>query len=208
MLLSLWKNKLASLFKRPVKESPHPCISLPQYMYEKYEAIKKHQIKAPVPVLAIAEELGLPVFDTFELDKETTGMLIKDKDNKYNSKSGYAIFVNASHPICRKRFTIAIEIAHYIRHKEAIRDGIAHDMTYNSYLSDRAASIAHSLAYDILMPWTLLNHYVNKGISAPKKMAKLFQVPVMFMANRLKLVYLYKKPSLSNSEESNDKSLS
>lgn len=68
--------------------------------------------KAPVPVDAIAENLGATI--VYEPnDDDLSGFLLKDK-----SRNQVVIGVNSSHPKVRQRFTIGHEIGHLLLHSE------------------------------------------------------------------------------------------
>ena len=92
--------------------------------------IEKHQRAAPVLVTAIARELGLEVYNTSVWTDDISGMIRKEQ----GGSSGYAIYVNGTHPESRRRFTIAHEIGHFILHREFIGDGITDDALYRSAL--------------------------------------------------------------------------
>lgn len=71
---------------------------------------------------------------------------------------GYVIRINRHDPLKRQRFTAAHELAHFILHRDQIRDGIEDDVLYRSTtLSDKREQEANRLAADILMPEALLN---------------------------------------------------
>src|SRR3546814_4029407 len=57
------------------------------------------------------------------------------KDAERGGESGFAIYVNGSHPRVRRRFSIAHEIAHFALHRNLIGDGVTDDAMYRSNLS-------------------------------------------------------------------------
>lgn len=84
----------------------------------------KEQYKGcvPVPIVAIANALGLAVYETSDFSDEQSGSIRKEGDN-------FVIYVNAQHPDTRKRFTIAHEIAHFL-----------HDQDYFQHNNDEIVS--------------------------------------------------------------------
>ncbi|HVX00717.1 MAG TPA: ImmA/IrrE family metallo-endopeptidase [Candidatus Babeliaceae bacterium] len=156
------------------------------FIQDQIEIIRRHQKNLPVKVISLANDLGVPVYYAFNWQDALSGMIIKDNESKYNSKSGYAIFVNNKHEESRQRFTIAHELAHFIRHKDAIGDGISDDAMYRSGLSNKIEAEANSFAADILMPWDLIRQEIAK---TPKELAPLFKVSETAMSVRLGYVY-------------------
>jgi len=132
----------------------------------------------------LAEKLGLKVYRTQFSDARVSGKI--EKNEEYGGESGYAIYVNADHSRNRRRFTIAHEIAHFIRHEENIGDGVVEDALYRSTAFNSRMEIeANKLAADILMPWTLLNLMLQDGMTEIKALAKRFEVSEQAMAFRL-----------------------
>lgn len=64
----------------------------------------------PVPVVAIARDLGLEIYETDDFDDSQSGSIVKD-DGKY------VVYINSRQPLTRKRFSIAHEIGHFLKHK-------------------------------------------------------------------------------------------
>src|SRR3546814_15171584 len=85
------------------------------------------------------------------------------KDAERGGESGFAIYVNGSHPRVRRRFSIAHEIAHFALHRNLIGDGVTDDAMYSSNLSSAVEVQANRLAADILMPWHLIREAKDKG---------------------------------------------
>ena len=148
-------------------------------LHKNLDLIKSHQKSAPVKVVPIAEELGLKVFRASDWDKNLSGMIKKMGEGKYN------IYVNASHHILRRQFTIAHEIAHFILHRGEIGDGVVDDALYRSGLSNKQEAQANRLAAQILMPWHLLEKEINSGINDFEELARKFNVSKSSMSIRL-----------------------
>ena len=91
-------------------------MNIPTQVQEKLSAYKG---RFPVPVVALANDLGIDVYQTNDLSDRESGM-IKREGNKY------VIYVNERHPATRKLFTIAHEIAHFAKHKDQLDGGDEH----------------------------------------------------------------------------------
>ncbi len=148
---------------------------------EQLSIIKGHQKQAPVEVVPIAQELGMDVYRVPGWPDNLSGMirLAPEDDERY------AIYVNGDHHLNRRRFTIAHETAHFVLHKNQIGDGIVDDALYRSGLSNRIEAQANRLAAEILMPWHLLDPYIDTGIDDVGQLAKIFVVSRSAMSIRL-----------------------
>ena len=78
-----------------------------QQIQEKYKEV------IPVPIVTIAKELGIDVYETDEFKDDLSGSIKKEGEN-------FAIYVNVNQSPWRKRFTIAHEIGHFLKHREKI----------------------------------------------------------------------------------------
>ena len=151
------------------------------------EIIRKHQRRAPVPVIKIAHKLGCKVYRAHGWSDELSG---KVKRVQKNGEEQFAIYVNANHAITRRRFTTAHEIAHCILHGDEIGDGFFDDALYRSGLSNTQEAEANRLAAKILMPWHLLKEIVDK-MERPNipDLADEFNVSKSAMSIRLGVPY-------------------
>ncbi len=140
--------------------------------------------KPPVLVVPIADRLGIEVYNVRGWSDKLSGMIRRDTED--GGKSGYAIYVNARHAETRRRFTIAHEIAHYVLHKNLIRDGIVDDTLYRSGLSNLIETEANRFAAEILMPTHLIRAAIRKE-SSISKLAEQFKVSSEAMAIRLQV---------------------
>lgn len=144
------------------------------------EIIRRHQNSAPVQMVPLANELGIQVYKVDSFPDGLSGMIRKEEDG------GYAIYVNSTHHLNRRRFTMAHEIAHFLLHKDLIGDGIVDDALYRSGLGSTVEYEANQLAADILMPWHLLNSKEYEGLSV-SELASVFEVSPASMGIRLKV---------------------
>lgn len=150
---------------------------------DQMEVVRSHQSSPPVQTVPLARALGLEVYHVPSWPNDISGKILKSSER--GGTSGYAIFVNKTHPKVRRRFTTAHEIAHFILHRDFIGDGIVDDGLYRSSLSNRIEAEANQLAADILMPWTLLRKYISQNTFDASKLAGLFEVSEQAMSIRL-----------------------
>lgn len=150
---------------------------------DKMEIVRQHQIAAPVQTVPLAQDLGVNVYHVPNWPNDLSGKIMRSVE--HGGHSGYAIYVNQAHHPNRRRFTTAHEIAHFILHQEAIGDGIADDGLYRSRLSNSMEAQANRLAADILMPWHLLNPYIDGGTTSVDRLAQIFGVSQSAMSIRL-----------------------
>lgn len=146
--------------------------------------IERFQHSAPVDVTALAEALGLSVWEDETLPEGISGKLFLDPVS--GGASGYSIVVRASDAYVRRRFTVAHEIAHFILHRDRIGSSLTDDAMYRSGLSTREEAEANRLAADILMPRPLIAHYIKSyGSADPEVLASIFHVSEAAMRIRL-----------------------
>ena len=100
-------------------------------LFEPQAIIARHTQDAPVNVSAIARDLGLNVYSDAQMPPDIAGKIVRGGSG---SPSGYSIYINASDPERRRRFTLAHEIAHFVLHRDLIGDGLIDDGMYRSKL--------------------------------------------------------------------------
>ena len=154
---------------------------------EKRSIVTNHQVVAPVQTVALARALGLEVYHVSSWSNDISGMILKSSEQ--GGSSGYAIYINGTHHVNRRRFTTAHEIAHFVLHENQIGDGITDDALYRSSLSGPIEAQANRYAADILMPWHLVNQYVDRGITDIETLASYFQVSKSAISIRLGVPY-------------------
>ena len=140
--------------------------------------VKEHQKEAPVPMVRLANALGIKVYESPHFTDEISGYIKRNNEN-------YDIYVNKHHSDKRKRFTIAHELAHFYLHKNFIGDGLTDDYMYRSGLGSAKETEANNLGAEILMPKDLLvkYNYENKSVS---ELAEIFNVSEAAMSIRLR----------------------
>lgn len=149
--------------------------------------VTNHQIKAPVQTVPLAQALGLTVWHVPNWENDISGMILRNADK--GGSSGYAIYVNGSHHVNRRRFTTAHEIAHYVLHENIIGDGISDDALYRSKLSGPIEWQANNYAAEILMPRHLINTALSTGIDSIENLASHFEVSKASMSIRMGVPY-------------------
>lgn len=145
---------------------------------------------APVPVEDLAALVGAEIrFEPYP-DGDLAGMCLKRPDG-----TG-VIGVNATHPIARRRFTIAHELGHFLLHADGVHVderialnpiGLRYGSTSSS--TDPKEIEANAFAADLLMPLQLLKKAgLPSDFGADEEIAKLaerFHVSVQAMTIRL-----------------------
>lgn len=150
------------------------------------EIIKKHQQQAPVKVGSLAQDLGLSVLIS-DLPTGISGKLSREKQGD----GQWTIRVNRHEHKNRQRFTIAHEIAHFLLHKDQIKNSLSAELTddtfYRSGLPERREWEANKLAAEILMPWSLIRSLTEAGKKTPSELANSLEVSEAAVSIRLGL---------------------
>lgn len=155
---------------------------------EEKRIIEQHQQSAPIDITALVTDLGVSVYESYELPTGISGKICLDPGA--DSESGYSITVNANEPYRRRRFTVAHECAHYLLHRAKIGDELTDDALYRSEkLNTREEFEANNRAAELLMPGKLMNDYIRRGISGISHLAREFEVSEPAM--RVRMRYLY-----------------
>jgi Zn-dependent peptidase ImmA (M78 family) len=147
------------------------------------KVIRRFTMNAPVNIVGLAESLGVSVRER-DLGSNS-GEIFRDLER--GGFSGYCIFVNVLHAWVRKRFTIAHELGHFLRHRDRLSNRLIDDHLYRSPLGTTKENEANSLAADLLMPRKLIGQFRAAGITTPEKMAQKFDVSVEAMKVRLRV---------------------
>ncbi|MGD0757737.1 MAG: ImmA/IrrE family metallo-endopeptidase [Candidatus Sulfotelmatobacter sp.] len=137
---------------------------------------------APVDIAGLARALGLAVRKA-DLGHGTAGEIFPDLYR--GGPSGYTIRVNASDSLPLKRLTIAHEVAHFLLHRNRIQNKLVDDRMYRSRLDSGREKDAEKLAYDLLMPGSVLAQLRSSGLNDPAQLADRFKVPLHVMKRRM-----------------------
>jgi Zn-dependent peptidase ImmA (M78 family) len=143
------------------------------------------ELSAPINPLRIASYLGIDVYTTdfTEEDGKNVSGIVAVEDGQP------VIYVSASDPYVRQRFTIAHEIGHvYCGHltdkenNELIDDEVRL-RSANWNLEERQANV---FAARLLMPATLIRQSINGGCISVEELSELFNVSEQAMMYRLR----------------------
>lgn len=138
---------------------------------------------APVEVRDIASRLGLAIYQ-MPLASGVSGVLLREPS--YNTPSGFAVLVNSAEAYVRQRFTAAHEIGHYVLHRDRVGNRVEDNYLLRAEGMSSAMEVeANKFAADMLMPWPLLNAYIQQGHSSVSSLAAIFQVSEIAMAIRI-----------------------
>jgi hypothetical protein len=135
----------------------------------------------PTDIVGMANALGLAVIASY-LGRDA-GEIVRDI--RRGGFSGYSIRVNRDDPRVRQRFTIAHEIAHFLRHRNRVHNRLRDDEMYRSGQSSTVESEANALAADLLMPRKAIGKLRREGINDERELASIFDVSLEAMQLRL-----------------------
>jgi hypothetical protein len=144
--------------------------------------IRRFTSSAPVNIVGLAKALGITVRQS-DLGFNS-GELFPDIVR--GGFSGYTILVNSAHPRVRKRFTVAHELGHFLRHRDRISNRLIDDKMYRSRLGNTKEAEANKLAADLLMPGRLIEQLRSEGVKNVEDLAKRFEVSLEAMKLRIK----------------------
>lgn len=125
------------------------CREWQKLTQEQQEIIIKHHTSFPVKVGAIAKNFGI-IVKKATLKPGISGV-IKEQNGQVITR------INRHDSEQRQRFTLAHEIAHFLLHREHIKEGIEDTMLFRSSLSNALEAQANRLAADIVMPFSLID---------------------------------------------------
>lgn len=129
----------------------------------------------PVDVVGISKMMGIGVFERSDLDYD--GFITSGPDHA-------KIVVNATHPMVRKRFTIAHELGHLMLHPTGteFRDTAGQVFDYKEREANRFAS-------ELLMPSWLLQPLVDASNGNIPSLSRIFFVSESAMTIRIRKLY-------------------
>lgn len=145
--------------------------------------LDKHTSSYPTDLLAVSEELGVPIFST-SLASGVSGVLVRDD----TSPSGFVIHVDKDEPAVRQRFTAAHELGHFVLHKHLVGDRVEDNYLLRSEgLSNAVEAEANRFAASLLMPRDQIQRAMESGITGADDLAEAFGVSLTAMSIRLGL---------------------
>ncbi len=146
------------------------------------KVIRRFTSSAPVNIVGLARAFGITVRQAHR--GENSGEIFRDIAR--GGFSGYTILVNSARPKVRKRFTVAHELGHLLRHRNRISNRLVDDRMYRSSLGSSREAEANRLAADLLMPGRLIQQIRAEGTTNLEDLAGRFEVSLDAMKNRLK----------------------
>ena len=150
-----------------------------------WDIIEHYASKPPVDVKAMANALGLTYVERRMHPDESGGIEYKDRQ--------YIVFVNDSETEQRKRFTAAHEIAHYLLHRDILRERGHMDRLFDSAAYDNPEEPltryhevqANKYAASLLMPKFAIRDQMAHGNNTLSGLAEKFNVSRKAMRIRL-----------------------
>ena len=143
--------------------------------------IRSFQGRAPVDIMGLARALGTAVREA-ELGSNGGEIF---RDLLKGGFSGYSILVNSADTPQQKRFTIAHELAHFLKHRDRIRNRLIEDRMYMSGLGKTKEDEANALAADLLIPQRLVGRLRKDETLSVEQLAARFDVPLQMMKRRI-----------------------
>lgn len=119
------------------------------------QLIQASQTDHRIDVVGLAKRLGLKVYSV-DMPDAQCGDIRKD-----SATGKFYIEVNRNHPITRQRFTVAHEIAHFVKHPKSLEEKgqLDRSMTYKDEAEIHREDEADEEAAAILMPDYLVDDY-------------------------------------------------
>jgi hypothetical protein len=150
--------------------------------------IARYITEVPVRLGALAAELGLEVRSA-TLPHGKSGQIAPSE----TAPSGFTVRINRHESKERQRFTLAHEIAHFLLHRDKIKNGIMESVLYRADgITNREEVEANKLAAEMVMPAAEISKRIanrkNKiDEELVKEFAREFRVSAPAMEIRLGL---------------------
>lgn len=142
------------------------------------------KIRFPVDPYAIATKLGVEVTET-PLESDVAGFIVQEE-----GKAPHAYLNTHDHPV-RRRFTLAHELAHFIRHSEDRELAFVEHRNQLAFSGTDSEEIwANRFAAELLMPAATLSKWWAEGRSV-ERIRRSLNVSEPALANRLKNLGLF-----------------
>lgn len=143
--------------------------------------IRKYTDNVPVDIYGLADALGVAVMEA-DLGMNAGEIF---RDILRGGFSGYSIRVNAADPKVRKRYTVGHELAHFLRHRDRVKNRLVDDRMYRSGIEKTLEYEADALAADLLMPRRKIAQFRAEGLNSAEQLAAKFDVSLAAMRRRL-----------------------
>ena len=162
------------------------------------DVVRRHQSTIPVDVWAIARDLGIEVRDV-PMPDHISGKI----KNLGGSPEHFSIWLNASHHINRKRFTLAHELAHYLLHRNEFVEIVDNTMFRQDggTLDSAKERQANQLAANILMPYPRIKEHRRQTRADLNDLARIFGVSLDAMRIRMEQARPSRRYELEQEED-------
>ena len=126
----------------------------------------------PIDVEGLARQLGLRVVR--QPLGEMSGKIERVMDGGIPA---YVVTLNDEHPKVRQRFTLAHEIAHFVKHRHKLEQGgISDNALYRSLLPELMEVEANQYAAQLLMPLSAMRTIWSEGARTSAEFARRLDV--------------------------------
>lgn len=156
-------------------------------MQNELDIVQEFANRPPVDVIGLANALGIayveiPMVDGSSGSIEYDGLI-------------YKITVDENEGEQRKRFTTAHEIAHFLLHRDTLKnrkhmdrlfEAESYDANPNAPLTRTQEKEANRFAAALLMPKIAIETQIDRGVATLSELASIFRVSQEAMAYRLK----------------------
>lgn len=126
-------------------------------------ALSYMRASPPTDLMGLAADLGIAIeyADLGEASGKIDRTLV-------DGKAVFVITINSDHAPTRQRFTLAHEIAHFIKHRKQLEAGsIVDNALYRSLLPEPMEWEANRYAAQLLMPLSAMRELWVEGLRAP-----------------------------------------
>lgn len=122
------------------------------------QLIQASQTDHRIDVVGLAKRLGLNVY-SLDLPENQSGSIKKDE------QGSVYIEVNRNHPITRQRFTVAHEIAHFVKHPKQLSEKgqLDRNQNFKDATEIKLETEADQEAAEILMPAYLVDDFFKSN---------------------------------------------
>lgn len=135
----------------------------------------------PTDLMGLAADLGIRI--RYEDIGDFAGKIERDPGG---AEAGFVITLNKAHALNRQRFTLAHEIAHFIKHRKQLEAGdIVDNALYRSLLPEPMEWEANRYAAQLLMPLSAMMTLWKAGLRRPEEYAYRMGVSEQAAAIRL-----------------------
>lgn len=127
----------------------------------------------PIDLDSLVEELNLPPVRYVPLDGGIAGQIERIGTGEDVT---YQISINSSDPPARQRFTLAHEIAHYVKHRALLDRPVKDSALYRSHLPEPIEWEANRYAATLLMPLSAMRSLYKEGLRSSADFARRLNV--------------------------------